>query len=183
MIFRLRRMKIRPKAFTLIELLTTLAVMAVLAGILLGLARGVGETTARCRAQAEISALQAALTSFREENEFLPTATNIAIHDSGTPDARYDGDGLSDSYFSAGAVLFSVLMGRQSWDDAPSAKQYIEPQESQILTRDGRSAFHDPWGNFYGYYYTSAQPCSLHHPTFYDLWSTGGSSNVNNWIP
>ena len=53
------------KAFTLIELLTVIAIIGVLAAITFGVVRGVGEQSKRGRATAELSALSSGLVAYK----------------------------------------------------------------------------------------------------------------------
>ena len=60
-------------AFTLIELLIVIAIIAVLATLVLAAASGVQKKGARSRTEGEIAALGAALESFKSDNGDYPT--------------------------------------------------------------------------------------------------------------
>jgi prepilin-type N-terminal cleavage/methylation domain-containing protein len=60
-------------AFTLVELLIVIAIIAILASLVLAAAGGVQKKGARSRAEGEIAALGAALESFKADNGDYPT--------------------------------------------------------------------------------------------------------------
>lgn len=63
----------RPDAFTLIELLIVIAIIAILAALVLAAAGGVQKKSARSRAESEISAVAAALESYKADNGDYPS--------------------------------------------------------------------------------------------------------------
>jgi len=68
--------KSKTYAFTLIELLIVIAIIAVLAGLVLGAASSVQKKGARSRAEAEIAAIGAALESYKADNGDYPLNAN-----------------------------------------------------------------------------------------------------------
>ena len=58
--------------FTLVELLTVMTIIAILAGLVLGTFKFVQEKAARSRAEAEIKAMEAGLESFKADNGTYP---------------------------------------------------------------------------------------------------------------
>jgi len=64
-------------AFTLVELLATVAVIAVLAGLVLGTLGYVNRKGAEGRAKAEVAALSAAIDSYKLDFGAYPAATNL----------------------------------------------------------------------------------------------------------
>jgi prepilin-type N-terminal cleavage/methylation domain-containing protein len=72
---RARGGKSRIRAFTLIELMAVVLVLAILVGATLAAARYVGERAKASRARAEIAALEAAIEAFKAENGYYPTTT------------------------------------------------------------------------------------------------------------
>jgi len=68
------RKKTRPVgAFTLVELLIVIAIIAILASLVLAASSGVQKKGARSRAEGEIAALGAALESFKADNGDYPS--------------------------------------------------------------------------------------------------------------
>lgn len=65
----------RPNAFTLVELLVVMGVLALLAGITLGVAHGIRGHRKEQQARSELAALTVALESYRAEYGDYPLAT------------------------------------------------------------------------------------------------------------
>ena len=163
-------------AFTLLELLTVMAIIITLAGIVLA---GVGyaqQKAARDRATAEIAALGAALESYKADNgEYPRNATSDGLQ----PTASANAPALE-----AAQLLYSSLNGKYfpfKWDmlnPAPTAASN-DPNTARAVI--------DPFGNNYGYStrYLAGATTNYNNPT-YDLWSTGGTNNdqakwISNW--
>lgn len=74
-----RSMPGKAAAFTLIELLIVVAIVAVLAGLTLAAMGGLNQRAARDRAKGEVAAIVNAIQSFHAQNGFFPTnmGTNI----------------------------------------------------------------------------------------------------------
>ena len=66
-------------AFTLIELLIVIAIIAILAGLILSTAGGIQKKAARSRAESEVAALSAALESYKADNGDYPTNANTNL--------------------------------------------------------------------------------------------------------
>ena len=137
-------MSMRKKdAFTLIELLTVIAVIAILAAISFGITSGVYQRQARTKAAAELSALSAALESYRAQYGTYPIT--------------------SDS-----EVLLQALANRIKWTDADTReslserKAFIDPSKFDVSGFDDSGEFGatgqslvDPWGNEYYYEFST----------------------------
>jgi general secretion pathway protein G len=69
-----RPIKLRSlSSFTLIELLVVMVIIAILAALTLAAYTGVFKTAARARARSEITAISAALESYKTDNGVYPT--------------------------------------------------------------------------------------------------------------
>lgn len=66
------------RAFTLIELLTVIAVLAILAGLIIGAGRRASETGKIARTQAELAALGAALEGYKRQYGDYPRTADAA---------------------------------------------------------------------------------------------------------
>lgn len=154
------------RGFTLIELLTVITVIAILAALVLQTAGYVQKKAARSRAEAEIAALSAALESYKADMGDYPAKTNADV--------------------SAGNNSF--LRGALAPDGANSLntvnKVYFEFSKgmgtSTTISSDTNQNVLDPFGNRYGYQYPGNSTRS--GINFFDLWSTAGSTNTNQWI-
>jgi prepilin-type N-terminal cleavage/methylation domain-containing protein len=139
-------------AFTLIELLTVIAVIGVLAGITLGVMRGVQERAAINLARTELAALSQALEGYKKQYGDYPQ-TGVS---SGNPIA-------AASLTSSEGRLFNALMGKLGPAlNATQGRTWLEAAKFTLSTTDlpvsGNSTsvanhFLDPWGRAYLYSY------------------------------
>lgn len=149
--------------FTLVELLTVVAIIGILAGLILSTSGYIQKKAARSRAEAEIAAMEAALESYKADNGAYPQAP-----DSGT---------------SAAANNETLLNALFPYADN-TAKIYMEFKPSQLDSQDPASATRilDPWGQPYNY-----QAPGTNNPATFDLWSDAGTNGsepeklITNW--
>jgi prepilin-type N-terminal cleavage/methylation domain-containing protein len=176
----------RRRGFTLVELLTVMAIIVLLAGLTIQTVGYVQKKAARSRAEAEIAAFGAALESYKADNGIYPSgnATN-------TLNARTNNSPAN--YKTASRVLYQELSGDRDLDvnrrKDTDATQYLEFKPNMLEPTSGSgtvTAILDPFGISYGYSTTYANaaltsnsttaPTVGYNPT-YDLWSTGGYSS------
>ena len=183
-------------AFTLIEMLTVMAVISILASLVVAVNSFAQKKSALVRAEGEIRTMSAACESYKADMGGYP-------RDVGSGDASeiktdllcpvFDGDPLADKYRNACLILYKSLSGDEDADGKASGKLYCEFLPNQLKKNsNGEIQFiQDPFGNSYGYstngaaseeYYLSLlekNPSAKRpksggfNPTF-DLWSTGG---------
>jgi type II secretory pathway pseudopilin PulG len=187
----------RPNSFTIIELLTVMAIIAILLGILLAALSGVMRTASRDRARAEIQAMSSALESYKADNGTYPTPTPAGtLFFNSTNDYTADSP-TGPSYQSSSALLYQQLTGTTNYGDLPltatGTKVYMTFKSSQVGndTPGGVNLYvRDPFGNSYGYNTGSSTAPPNNGYGFFDLWSTGGDTAnpsvnfsiwVNNW--
>jgi prepilin-type N-terminal cleavage/methylation domain-containing protein len=168
-------------AFTLMELLIVIAIIAVLAGLVLATAAYVQKKGKRSRAEAEIAAMTAALENYKADNGVYPSDAVTNGFDVTTANiADYDAPNLK---------LYEYLSGDTDHDRMPEAKGYFPFQPNQLSPVERSAAvtsIRDPFGNPYGYSTMKASNPSLngHNPTF-DLWSVGdgiAGTDETKWI-
>ena len=192
----------RDAAFTLIELITVMAIILVLAGLILGVA-GYSQTKASSsRASAEIKALESAIESYKTDNGTYPrdaTSTDLL-----NPQQNYDpASSGKPNYQSTSEFLYEALSGYlpttygviPSTPTPPAGKSYFTFQPNQLGIATGATGattatptspymyIQDPFGFSYGYStcYQNAVDKNLdttgqgYNPTF-DLWCTAGYS-------
>ena len=140
------------RAFTLLELLVAIAIIAILAGLLLNTAGYIQKKGARSRAEAEIAAMTVALENYKADNGDYPLGTNV--NDINAPTGN-------------GFLLASLMPG--------TGKVYFEFNKSMMNS----SNVVDPFGENYGYQYPGESNRS--GTDFFDLFSRCASSDPNLW--
>jgi type II secretory pathway pseudopilin PulG len=122
-------MRSSTSAFTLIELLTVITIIIVLAGLLLATIGYVQKKGARSRAEAEIAAISAALESYKADNGIYPrdptanTATDKlnAKTDANPMPSPTPANPSGATYPPASLVLYRALSGDRNLDRTVSA--------------------------------------------------------------
>ena len=139
MLLRLRSLSQSCAAFTLIELLTVIAIIAVLSGLMLGVGRRTIETGRIARAKAELASLGAALESYKRHYGDYPQTEN--------PDV------LLQSLIGKRGPTGSVIDARALIDLAHFATHSnLDP-----FTTNAAQCV-DSWGQPYRYAYKSSAP-------------------------
>ena len=176
-IFTMRSPNRRRRAFTLIEMLVVMAVIAILVGIVLNLNALVQSKQARTRAQAEIQTLSVGIEAYkadngsypREEKVTEPPSQNGIVSWASAPiTPQKDGDPTADKYKKASLSLYKALSGDLNVNERnepngtpPESKSYLSdfftPQRLAVdpnkpVGTIGRVLYiKDPYGNSYGY--------------------------------
>ena len=183
-------------AFTLIEMLTVMAVIGILAGLIVGVQAFAQKKAALSRAEGEIRTLATACEGYKADNGGYPRDLKGDASQTDTLNPRVDGDPTSGKYQKASLELYKALTDDDNADGKGSGKVYFEFTPSQLQKNSaGEIKFiKDPFGNSYGYSTAGAKveedyrqsllkdpstkrPSGAEtkgfNPTF-DLWSTGG---------
>jgi type II secretory pathway pseudopilin PulG len=181
------------RAFTILELVTVISIIIVLAGLILATSGYVQKKGARSRAETEIAAMSAALENYKADNGIYPRGnanlSNTTPYDTDKLDARSAGS--PSTYQSACLFLYKQLSGDSNANLQPpaGAKSYFSFKPQMLNgAKDSNgnltsvTYIRDPFGNSYGYS-TAYQadidagtnpPTHGYNPTF-DLWSTDGT--------
>jgi prepilin-type N-terminal cleavage/methylation domain-containing protein len=152
----------RPQAFTLIEMLVVIAIIAILAGILLPVIGGFKVKAKIKQAHIEMLNLAASIKAYEKEYNRFPGTRGV--EGSGTPDFTYGTDGLKmpppNDYDNR--VVMYILQNQM--DQAPMPlKDEIKGRNPRNLSLfdakpavdgfpgigTGDHVFRDPWGNPY----------------------------------
>ncbi len=173
-------------AFTLIELLTVIAIIGILAAITLGVSRGVQERAAISQARSELAALATALEAYKRQYGDYPQTVGTTTNNPAVPSPIPNNDGPG--------ILFNALVGKRG----PTGAQInVRPQvdvsnftladpsalPSPSGTTQVNNAFVDPWGRRYLYYYKSGtNPADWTRPG-YLLLSVGPDGNLGISVP
>jgi prepilin-type N-terminal cleavage/methylation domain-containing protein len=152
------------RGFTLIEMLMVMVIIAVLAGLIMGVSNLAMSKSARTRATGEIKALETACENYKSDNGSVPRAEGITEGTgTGAPpiDPRMHGDPGSASYTLASTFLYQQLAGDDGPDGIPGdngLKVYMEFKPNMLKldkpagsTGQKVTALVDPFGNSYGY--------------------------------
>ncbi len=190
----------QPTSFTLIELLTVMAVIGILAALTLSAAMGLMAKAARSRAQAEIRAMSGGLESYKIDNGIYPPAAYLL----GSNTAAYPVNPSGNTaYIQSSQVLYEALVGKVNFlDTTLIGRNYMNFTMAQMgngTTAAGtayaatKSTYvKDPWSYPYGY--STGDGTANNVPTtgtnFFDLWTTGGTTtavthgiqSTNTWI-
>lgn len=170
---RLRRQKGRLASFTLVELLTVIAIIAILAGLTLAAASKVMNSANRNRATVEIAAMSSALEAYKNDNGVYPvgypmfnSTTSTSSSLTGPPSGSYtlDPSVAGGTYQSGAQALYEALTSKTNFLDTPvaGARVYMPTfkanQIGNATTAAGTgygastaSYVQDPWSYAYGY--------------------------------
>ncbi len=166
-------------AFTLLEILVVIAIIAILASLLLNTAGFIQEKAGNSRAQVEIKALESALEAYKQDNGDYPSSS---------------AGGTANGSDSSSLVLLEVL-NRTPATSSPPSKIYLtelgkmlppvsgNPSASYQDKLKAATKLVDPFGNPYHYQYPGKDDRS--GASFFDLWSQGkknSSTDTNLWI-
>jgi prepilin-type N-terminal cleavage/methylation domain-containing protein len=142
------------KAFTLIELLTVIAIIGILAGITFGVIGIVQERANQSQARTEVATLAQALESYKRQYGDYPQL-GASTH-TASPTTAVAANSVERN-------LFNALMGKMGPTKAPmQGKQFVEASKLNLQntslptagnTTPVDNAFVDPWGRLYLYYY------------------------------
>jgi prepilin-type N-terminal cleavage/methylation domain-containing protein len=194
--FSSRRTIRRCSGFTLVELLTVITIIAILTGLVLGLAGYAHRKAASSRAETEIAGLSVACESYKADNGIYPRLsgttepTTSALSDGlaairGGVVTSGNNDPTAAAYASASLYLYKELSGDKNADRAVDSgqKNYFDFKPNMLLPAGGAgpvTAIIDPFGYSYGYS-TANQVKSAdgYNPTF-DLWSTAGNKTASD---
>lgn len=190
------------RAFTLIELLTVMAVIAIIVGMVLSIHGLVQRKGASSRAEVEIKALGTACDNYKADNGGYPQDVNssdiLNPKTSGNPTA----------YEAASLFLYKELSGDKDANGVTDlgktppegpiyAPEFFKPDKLEGTKVDGRITkvlyIRDPFGYSYGYSTkgaaaeqtyqaelrttpTKPRPAAEGYNPTYDLWSTAGKT-------
>jgi prepilin-type N-terminal cleavage/methylation domain-containing protein len=186
------RARFRPSGFTLVEILTVIAIIAILAALTISAYTGVMKNSARARARSEIAAISAALESYKADNGGYPSPQTPTFSTTNDYTASMPNT-AAGSYLGSSELLYQSLTGQTNYGDAPptpasGVKVYFTFKKSQLgndqTGAGGPIYVQDPFGNSYGYFSGLISTTTTNAPNngvgLYDLWSTGGATTTGN---
>jgi type II secretory pathway pseudopilin PulG len=167
-------------SFTLVELLTVIGIIAILAALILTAGNGVMAKAKRSRASAEIQAMSTALESYKADNGIYPPSDNVLAPNYSTFDPT--------SSTTNSTLLYMAITGQTNYNNGASTgvKSYMSLKANQVGNLAGPYSYvKDPWNYAYGYSTGSSAANPYNGTNFFDLFSTGGQKmggNTNAWI-
>jgi general secretion pathway protein G len=168
------------RAFTLIELLTVISIIAILSAISLNVVKGVKERSAVGLAKAELAALSQALEMYKLQYGDYPQ-TGMSADTVAVP-------ATAPSTSNVQYRLFNALAGKlgPKLDPLTSGKSFVDLARFSLFSKEAAdmptptgntpvsNAFLDPWGQTYVYYYkTVATGTPTWRSPSYVLFSVG----------
>lgn len=163
------------RGFTIIELLTVIAIIGILTSIAITAGRGVQERGKIAQAKAEMAVLAAALEQYKQHYGDYPW----------TPEDPPEG--ISNPKWDGGAVMFNALcgnLGPRSEQRLPAkGRTFVELNKFALTSTNANDIpetdssdlkvnwFSDPWGNWYYYIY---RPLGYASDPSIDPWKSPG---------
>jgi|HubBroStandDraft_1064217.scaffolds.fasta_scaffold132170_2 prepilin-type N-terminal cleavage/methylation domain-containing protein len=182
--------RLKPSSFTLVEVLTVMVIIALLAGIVLVAGEAVMTAASRQRAIGEIKGMSASLESYKNDNGTYPTNDSLI----GPPNNTYPTDPSvgGGSYQLASQALYQGLSGKTNFTDEPVAGRvsYFVFKGNMIGNPTGSSGgststyVQDPFSFAYGYSTGDGTATgNVPYSGFgqFDLWSTGGTTGNSSY--
>jgi prepilin-type N-terminal cleavage/methylation domain-containing protein len=176
----------RAHAFTLIELLIVIAIVAILIGLSLGLVQGAKQRANIARAKTELAHLAQALEDYKRHYGDYPQ-TGIATHATAAVTTAIGTTQAEALLFNAltgvfGPSLFRaadringpafVDLTRLTPEIALTTATFAVPTGSPPQKTLVANSFLDPWGRRYQYYYRAAAPVN----------AAGNITVANTWL-
>ncbi|MBN2145699.1 MAG: prepilin-type N-terminal cleavage/methylation domain-containing protein [Candidatus Aureabacteria bacterium] len=158
----------RKQAFTLIELLTVIGIILILALLAIGGTQSVRKRAKVVLTNSTFSTITQALTIYREvEGDFPKTALSWT----GT-DINYNPSSNENEYYRLVDLLTNNLSIKDKTKSPPVVLKIVEPPLSRGELREngmtaninGHDFFVDAWGNYILYYYAANLTSSSAHP-------------------
>lgn len=175
----------RRRAFTLMELMVVISLIAILAGMVLAAMPAILGQIKRRQVELTLKELQAGLSSYKLDNGMYPINPTDEIEGSYVLYKFLSGDFDGDGKLDDESVGTKIYMEGIDWNTAKNQAQLRVGK-----TPDGRYALVDPFGSPIRYLCEppGEKNKKTRNPT-YDLWSLGGAEadstnteDLSRWI-
>jgi len=156
----------RKQTFTLVEILVSITIIAILAGMLIGGLNYASKRADTAKTQAILEEFQMALDAFKHDNGYYPpcaTATVVQF----TLATHPKDSSISD-------VLTLHLIGNYPFQRVNFTNHSLQKPYIDIQVSSGTVTLYDAWDHPIQY-----QCPGTHNPQGYDLWSYGPDGNPN----
>lgn len=169
-----------PGAWTLLEILMVMSIIAILAGMSFGIATGSRRRAAVARAEIELGVLASALEAYRSHYGAYPWIPD-PLPTGLTENGEILFNALAGKLGPRGAVLKTTLAGDSGrafvdlsrFNLASEASSNLPTHAGGVVT----NSFVDPWGNPYAYFYRDEANENLWVTQHYLLFSDGPDLN------
>jgi len=164
--------------FTLIEILVSITIIAILAGILIGGLNYASKRADTAKTQAILEEFQMALDAFKHDNGYYPPCLN---GEQSVVGFRLD-TSVTPNVFQLALIDNHANYKYYNFEKTQTRNPYFEiqvPNSGATITLD------DAWGNAIHYQCGTGGARPLRNPQGYDLWSDGPTSSTDddltNW--
>lgn len=168
--------------FTLVELLTVIAIIGILSAITFGVVKGVNERAAIGQAKAELGTLAQALEAYKRQYGDYPQA--------GSSNAATTATSVANT--NSQYLLFNALTGalgpKCDVSNTIKGKSFVDVAQFSLLSATAlptpgsgslvSNAFIDPWGRLYWYAYKSSGDTTTWKAPGYVLLSSGPDGTI-----
>lgn len=170
----------KTSGFTLVELLTVIAIIMILAGIVVGVQRGVYSSQANAKARAEIQTLATALEQYKAAHGTYPRINNDAAeffqHLIGEKYSKYTPPPTGSAPGVLGSWSNVATPGdARAFIDVSAMTTDASSQSDRVARR-----FRDPWGSDYVYVYATGVDTGDFGEHFFILYSQGPNKRTRN---
>ena len=156
---RVSRLRL-PAAFTLVELLTVIAIIALLVGMMVGVFTLAKRKSTEGKMRAEIKTIETALEAYKNDSGGYPPL-DVTLMSAMSTNFPTDPSGFADGWTNS-VHIYEALTNTES-------RVHMSFSSNQVRTVNGNTIIIDPLGNPYGY--TPRIPQA--NPSTFDLWSAG----------
>ena len=142
------------KFFTLIEVVTVIAIIVILTGLILGASSAVKRLTLKRNCKAQLSTIETILQQYKSAWGFFPESPEDAGSSNTPPDT------------------LPMALDKDWWDSIETVEQKeLVDQETLQFKTDPVYKYVDVWGN--PFWYQSPTATNMMNPEYIDLWSMG----------
>lgn len=178
----------RFNGFTLIELLAAIAIIALIAGLVIGTAGYANRKSLRSKAETQLKQLELALELYKNEEGYYPVSPENVPRYLGISHTNYVGTSNNVLALYRAITGYSVTNGPPN---QPERTSYFPEIKTEMIQKVGTTNYLvDPYGNIWGYFSApknSTIRTNQYNPRTFDLWSFGitytdpTNSLISNW--
>lgn len=175
-------------AFTLIELLAVIGIIALIAGLIVATAGYANRKSLRSKTEAQLKQIELALELYKNEEGYYPITPDDVQRVYGISHTNHVGASNNVLRLYTAITGYSVTNGPPN---TPERTSYFPEIKTEMIQKVGATNYLvDPYGNIWGYFSApknAAFKTNQYNPRTYDLWSFGltpsepTNSLICNW--